>query len=54
VEYLVARGSNINSRNNDENTAIILASDKGHKETIEILLNNGAAIKTNNKDGNNL
>jgi ankyrin repeat protein len=48
VQLLVEGGANIESRNNEERTALIVAALKGKKEVVEFLL--GKAANTESGD----
>jgi len=48
---LSMKGIEVESRDNDGNTPLTLASNSGHIEIVEILLNHGAKIEGKNNDG---
>jgi ankyrin repeat protein len=41
----------INRKNNDGDTALILASSNGHKDIVSLLLSSGAAVNDKNNNG---
>ena len=43
VLYLLSKGADIESKNNNGNTALNLAREKGHKETVDLLLSHAAS-----------
>ena len=49
VDMLVNLGVNINAKDEGE-TALMKASQNGHKEIVEILLENGADVNVKNRD----
>ena len=44
VTYLLENGCNINEKDNDEYTSLLLASQGGHLEIVKYLLENGSNI----------
>jgi ankyrin repeat protein len=48
---LIANGANIEDRNNDGRTALILAAEKGYSDTVAMLIANGANINARDKLG---
>lgn len=53
VKLLVKESTNINSTNSFGVTPLMIASDKGHFETVEFLMNRGASIATIDNNGYN-
>jgi ankyrin repeat protein len=51
VERLLAAGADIEHRNADGSTALMVASQNGHGEIVEALLAKGAAVDVQSKDG---
>ena len=51
VELLINRGAEINKRNKLGETALYLASFKGHENIVEFLINRGADISILDNDG---
>ena len=52
VEILLDNDANVNAKNNDGQTALILASIYGHKDTVDMLLKKGKAdVKAKDKWG---
>lgn len=49
--YLIDQGADVNAKNNDGNTALILASQLNKKELVELLLAKGADVNASNKRG---
>lgn len=42
VQALLAKGADVNAQNNTGNTALMVAQQKGHKETFQLLTEAGA------------
>ena len=51
VEYLLKKGANINIKNEAENTAVILALEKGYFDIVRLLLDSGADVNIRNNKG---
>ena len=51
VEYLVSQGADVNSRNSDGNTPLILATRYFNILSVNILLEHGADVNARNNDG---
>ncbi|XP_046337771.2 ankyrin repeat domain-containing protein 17-like [Haliotis rufescens] len=55
VKFVLSQGTlSINSRGWEKMTPVITAADKGHKEVVELLVNEGADVTLVNKKGDNL
>lgn len=52
VSHLIARGIDVNARDEKGRTALIIASTKGHLEICSILLQHGAKPELKDNDGN--
>lgn len=52
VSHLIARGIDVNARDEKGRTALIIASTKGHLEICNILLQHGAKPELKDNDGN--
>jgi ankyrin repeat protein/energy-coupling factor transporter ATP-binding protein EcfA2 len=52
VESLLKKGANVNDKNNEGNTPLMLAAANGHKDSVEFLLKNGANVNDKNNEGN--
>ena len=48
VEQLIAKGADVNAKNEDNNTALIVASINGHKDVVEQLIAKGADVNAKN------
>ena len=48
---LLTHGADINAKDNDGFTSLMLASEKGHNKTVTLLLYHGTDINAKNKDG---
>ena len=44
MELLITKGANVNAKDEDNYTALILASKKGHKDVAELLIAKGADV----------
>ena len=44
MELLLARGADVNVKDNKNQTALMVASQNGHREIVELLLAKGADI----------
>ena len=42
IKLLINAGADINAKNNDGKTALIIAANLGHSETAKLLIDNGA------------
>lgn len=51
VEYLIAKGCDINAANGFGNTPLMLAAEAGHLQALKILLNKGAHTHLRNLEG---
>ena len=51
VEKLLKEGADVNAKNSEGYTALILASSNGHKEIVEMLLEKGADVNAKDSDG---
>jgi ankyrin repeat protein len=51
VQMLIARGANVNARDDDGQTPLHLAARNGHKETVEVLVRCGAQVNNEDKQG---
>ncbi|MBQ8784549.1 MAG: ankyrin repeat domain-containing protein [Alphaproteobacteria bacterium] len=51
IEKEINSGANINSKNNEGKTALILATTLGNKEFVEFLVSKGADVDAKNNDG---
>lgn len=51
LEMLLAEGSDVNTTNDDGDTALIYASDGGHVECISLLLDHGACVHARENSG---
>ena len=51
VEFLIAKGADVNARNDNGTTALHLAAPAGHEEIVRILLVHGAKTKAKNNKG---
>jgi len=51
AEYLIQQGVNVNAKNNDGNTVLILAVQLNKKALVGLYLNNGAYVNASNKQG---
>ena len=49
VEKLLKEGADVNAKNSEGYTALILASSNGHKEIVEMLLEKGADVNAKDK-----
>ena len=50
VEKLLKEGADVNAKNSEGYTALILASSNGHKEIVEMLLEKGADVNAKDND----
>jgi serine/threonine-protein phosphatase 6 regulatory ankyrin repeat subunit B len=41
----------VNAKRNDGRTALMIASERGHKEVVKLLLEKGADVNAKNKEG---
>jgi ankyrin repeat protein len=48
IVHLLSKGSNVNEKDKDRNTALMYAAANGRVETVEQLLDRGAYISTKN------
>jgi ankyrin repeat protein len=46
VQALLDKGANVNAKRNDGATAVILASQNGHREVVQALLERGAEVSS--------
>ena len=53
VKYLVEQGADINLKNKNGHTALILTAKAGHLNTVQYLVEQGADIEIRNDDGLN-
>lgn len=53
IETLLKEGADINAKDNDGNTALILAASRCHYETVQLLTKAGCDVNAKNNDGNN-
>ncbi|KAL5022245.1 hypothetical protein ScPMuIL_001400 [Solemya velum] len=53
VEYLLDKGANINARDCNDRTALLLAASKGNWKTVKCLLDHGADIYVNDQNSRN-
>jgi ankyrin repeat protein len=51
VRFFLEIGADVNAKNKDGKTALMLASDKGNLEAVKLLLDKGAEVNAKNKDG---
>jgi TonB family protein len=51
VEFLLAKGADVNARNNSDDTPLHYAAIGAHKEVVELLLAQKADVNARNKDG---
>jgi ankyrin repeat protein len=53
VQGFISKGADVNANNNDGGriTALIVATEEGHKEVVRLLLANGADINVKDKNG---
>jgi ankyrin repeat protein len=51
AEFLLAKGADVNARNNSDNTPLHYAAIGAHKEVVELLLAHKADVNARNKDG---
>ncbi|KAJ4250937.1 hypothetical protein NW762_011587 [Fusarium torreyae] len=51
AEQLLQKGSNVDMKDNDDNTALLLSVSKGNKAMTGLLLKHGASLETKNKTG---
>lgn len=51
VYTLLSVGMNVNARDSQGNTPLMLAAANGHTETVKLLLTNGAEMNTKNRTG---
>ena len=51
VEEAITNGANVNAKDNDGWTALMLATLYNHAETAELLLKHGADVNAKNNDG---
>jgi hypothetical protein len=51
VQALLAKGAELNAKNNDGVTALIVASGNGHLDVVQALLAKGAELNAKNNDG---
>ncbi len=51
VDYLIAAGSNLDARDKDEQTALVLMAAKGDMELVQVLVEKGATMDTFGKPG---
>ena len=51
LSKLVKAGADVNLKNKDRDTALILAADGSHGDCIDLLLKAGASVNTTNGDG---
>jgi ankyrin repeat protein len=42
VELLIAKGADMNAKDNKQQSALSLAKEQGHEEIVELLLKHGA------------
>jgi hypothetical protein len=52
VDYLLARGVDVNARHNNGMTALMMAVQTGQRETVQLLLSKGADAKVKASNGN--
>ena len=52
VKKFIEDGADVNAKNNDGNTALMMASWNGHIEVVRFLLKNGADVNAKNNDDN--
>ena len=50
VNELLKKGAYVNTKNNSGETALIKASEKGHKDLVDLLLNRGADCNASTYD----
>ena len=51
VKQHIAAGVNVNAKVGNESTALNFAAYNGHKEIVELLINNGADVNVVDEDG---
>lgn len=51
AEFLIEKGADVSTTNNDGNTALHLASFFAHSDLVELLLKHGASVRVKNKRG---
>lgn len=51
LKRLIAKGAEVNAKGADGVTALILASQNGHKEAVQALLDKGAEVNAKRTDG---
>jgi len=50
IEYLLANGADLNSKNRYRRNALMLAAEKGHTETVKVLIEKGAKVNDTDDD----
>jgi uncharacterized protein len=51
VKSLIAKGANVNAKDEDGETALMGAAEKGHLEIVKLLLGKGAKVNAKNEEG---
>ena len=51
VRALLSAGADVNTRSNDGDSALTVASEEGYTDTVKMLLDNGALVESRNNDG---
>jgi len=51
VKELINKGADIEAKNNDGKTSLMIASNNGHSEVVKLLLEKGADIEAKNENG---
>ena len=52
IEYLIDHGANVNLQNNDEKSALHIATEKGHFDVVVLLVEKGCVLSLRDRDGN--
>ena len=51
VQMLIARGANVNARDDSGQTPLHLAAENGHREVVEVLVRCGAQVNSEDREG---